>query len=152
MPRSAPNREKPMSRANQSGRPAARAPKAAHEAPTTLYRANSAVLALPCAALARRECSSGRNTLTSPELGLSVPTKATTSKGQNDDRLAKPRPVAAISAAAPRNRRLAANRWPQAPTASVANADPSIVAVLTMPTCKVPMPIASRYAGSSTAM
>ena len=58
-----------------------------------------------CAAPASRACSSGRNTLTSPALGFSVPTKATTSSGQNDEKPAKPRPVAAISSAAPRSSR-----------------------------------------------
>jgi hypothetical protein len=70
----------------------------------------------------------------SPELGLSVPTKATTRRGQNDDKLAKARPVGVVRTEAARNSRLAENRWPHAPTASVVKAEPSIVAVLTMPT------------------
>jgi len=75
---------------------------------------------------------------------LSVPTSATTSSGQNDDQPAKPKPVAAISKAAARSSRPPAKRYPHAPTASVASAEPSIVAVLTMPTSSVPSPMASR--------
>ena len=98
----------------------------------------------PLAAAARRACSSGRNTLTSPELGLSVPTKATSSSGQNDEKPAKPMPVAAISKAAPRSNLRERKRWPQPPTATVASAEPSIVAVAITPTSSVPMPSASR--------
>ncbi len=100
--------------------------------------------ARPAAAAASRGCSSGTNTLTSPELGLSVPAKATTSSGQNDDSAAKPAPVAAISSAAPSSRLREAKRRPQAPTASVASAEPSSVAVAIAPTAGVPSPSASR--------
>jgi hypothetical protein len=75
---------------------------------------------------------------------LSVPTRATINKGQNEDKPANPNPVAAISRAAQRNKRPPGKRCPHAPTASVANAEPSIVAVLTMPTSSVPSPMASR--------
>ena len=45
-------------------------------------------------------CSVGRKSVTSPALGLSVPTTAITSSGQNAVTLAKPTPVAIISAVA----------------------------------------------------
>ena len=70
--------------------------------------------------------------------------KATTSSGQSDVRPAKPKPVAAISSAAPLSNRLDATRWPQAPTANVASADPSSVVVAATPTSNVPRPSASR--------
>ena len=73
-----------------------------------------------------------------------MPTKATTSNGQNDEKAAKPTPVSAISSAALRSSALERKRWPQAPTATVASAEPSIVAVATTPTSSVPRPIASR--------
>ncbi|SFQ16714.1 hypothetical protein SAMN05216567_111253 [Variovorax sp. OK605] len=82
--------------------------------------------------------------LTSPELGLRVPTSTTTNRGQNADKPAKPSPVAAISKAATRSNRPSAKRCPHAPTANVLNADPSIVAVLRMPTSNVPTPIDSK--------
>src|SRR5439155_18738291 len=100
----------------------------------------------------RRACSNGKKTLTSPELGLSVPTKATTINGQNDEKPANPIPVAAINNAAPLSRLRDAIRYPQAPTASVPIAEPSIVVVAITPTSSVPSPIDNRYAGSSTAM
>src|SRR6185437_7737862 len=81
----------------ESGRPDARAPTAADNPPTRLYRANRAVRASPVADSASLACSSGRNTLTSPELGFSVPMNATTSSGHSDDRPAKARPVAVVS-------------------------------------------------------
>src|ERR687887_78435 len=90
--------------------------------------------------------------LASPLEGLSVPTKATTSSGQNEAKPAKPSPVAAIRSAAPRRRRRMEKRLPQRPMASVASAEPSSVAVPMTPTSSCPSPSASRYAGSTTAM
>ena len=43
------------------------------------------------------DCSSGRNTLTSPLEGLSVPTSAISISGQKSVTSANPRPVPAIS-------------------------------------------------------
>jgi hypothetical protein len=48
-------------------------------------------------------CSSGKNTLTSPLDGFSVPTRAMSSNGQNCVNIANPMPVAAISIAAASN-------------------------------------------------
>ena len=96
------------------------------------------------ARLASLACSSGRNTLTSPAPGLRVPIKAMTSSGGKALKPAKPAPVAAISNAAANSSVRGATRWPQAPTASVARADPSSVAVLSTPTIRLPWPSASR--------
>ena len=100
--------------------------------------------ALSTAARASRACSSGRNTLTSPELGLSVPTKATSASGQNACRPAKPTPVATIVNAAICISREAGNRWPSAPTAIVAAAEPASVSVLSTPISTTPIPSARR--------
>ena len=91
-------------------------------------------------------------TLASPLDGLSVPKKATTSSGQKAEDPAKATPVAAISSAAASRSRRIEKRWPQRPTASVMNAEPSSVAVLMKPTSSWPMPSARRYAGSTMAM
>ncbi|KGS78032.1 hypothetical protein X942_4517 [Burkholderia pseudomallei MSHR5596] len=152
MPRIAPGSGMLVCAASQSGRPAASEPAAADSAPIRLYRAKSAVRASPAAASARRDCSSGRNRLTSPALGLSVPTNATAMSAHSVDRLAKPMPVAAISAAASISIRRCATRPASMPTAIVASAEPSNVTVLTSPTSSCENPSASRYAGSSTAM
>ena len=55
-------------------------------------------------------CSVGRNRLTSPDEGLSVPTTATTIIGQNVVTPANPIPVKTISAAAPTRIRLRERR------------------------------------------
>ncbi len=73
-----------------------------------------------------------------------MPTKAIASNGQNDVPNANARPVAAINTAAPSSRRRLWKRWPHAPTASVAIADPSSVALASRPTSQVPKPSASR--------
>jgi hypothetical protein len=93
---------------------------------------------------ARRACSIGRNTLTSPEPGLSVPMKATINSGTKATTPAKPSPVATISSAAASNSVRGAARWPKAPTASVAIAEPASVAVPSTPTSNSPWPSASR--------
>jgi hypothetical protein len=62
--------------------------------------------------------------LASPLLGLSVPTNATSSSGQNDDRPAKPSPVAVIRTDAARSSRRMEKRCPQRPMASVDSAEP----------------------------
>ena len=73
-----------------------------------------------------------------------MPTKATSNSGQNDENAAKHRPVAAINSAAHCSSRTLPTRCDQAPTASVASAEPSSVAVETTPTAKVECPSASR--------
>ncbi len=70
--------------------------------------------------------------------------KANTSSGAKALKLAKPTPVAAIRRAANSSSVRGAARWPQAPRASVASADPSRVAVLSTPTAKLSWPNASR--------
>ncbi|SPD46676.1 protein of unknown function [Cupriavidus neocaledonicus] len=98
-----------------------------------------------------RACSSGRNTLTSPELGFSVPMNATINSGQSEDKPAKPAPVAAISTPASISRRRCGKRPPMSPTRIVASAEPISVALLISPTANWPKPRPSGYAGRSTA-
>ena len=69
--------------------------------PATLYQAKRCVRSGPDAVCASAACSVGTKTLTSPADGFSVPSTATTSSGQKAVRLAKPIPVASMSAAAP---------------------------------------------------
>ena len=101
MQRNAASAETPVQTEIKLGNAAANAPKADSKEPRRLYRAKRDVRVSPSAASAIRACSSGRNRLTSPELGLSVPTKATSSSGQNVELAAKANPVRAISSAAP---------------------------------------------------
>ena len=86
----------------------------------------------------------GRNTDTSPAVGFSVPTKATTSSAAKLVSPAKPSPVAAISAHAPSSTWRGANRLPARPTASVSSALPSRVEVAIAPTWNEDRPIPSR--------
>ena len=66
------------------------------------------------------------------------------SKGQNDDSAENPMPVTIISIAAASSRALSVHLEPQAPTASVAIADPKSVAVAIAPTSALPSPSAIR--------
>lgn len=144
MPRRASSFVMPDSATTRSGSPDAKAPKAAHNAPVNAYLANKSVLDAVSDAAANLACSKGRKTLTSPELGLSVPTNATIRSGQNDDKTEKPSPVTTISAAAPSINPLPVQRWPHAPTAKVAKAEPNRVAVAMAPTSTPPSPISSK--------
>ena len=76
---------------------------------------------------------------------------ATARSGQNAETAANPSPVAVISKAAPSSRACGDQRWPTAPTARVAMAEPASVAVLRKPTSNWSNPSASKYAGSNTA-
>ncbi len=87
-----------------SGNPANSAPHAPASAPTRLYRANIDVRRRASARRASTACSSGRNTLTSPLDGLSVPTAAISSSGQKSLAIAKAKPVAAMSTVAASSR------------------------------------------------
>ena len=73
-----------------------------------------------------------------------MPTKATSASGQNVLKPAKPSPVATIVSAAAYNRRAARKRWPKAPTAIVATAEPASVKVLNTPISTTPRPSAPR--------
>ena len=126
-------REVEMEAARTTGRPAARAPAAPAKVPIRLYQANSAVRSRGPDASASTACSVGRKRVTSPADGFTVPTNATTSSGQKEVAPAKPRPVAAISAAAPTRTARRRRRWASSPTARVSAAEPSSVAVTIAP-------------------
>jgi hypothetical protein len=96
-------------------------------------------------------CSSGRKTLTSPPDGLSVPTKAITSSGQKASTPAKPSPVTAIRRAAASKARRLGIRYATSPRPSVNRAEPSRVAVETIPTPKASYPRRERWSGSRIA-
>jgi hypothetical protein len=83
MPRKAASLSTPANATTRSGMPDANAPSAAHNAPVSAYLANKSVLDAESDAAASFACSKGRKTLTSPELGLSVPTKATSNSGRS---------------------------------------------------------------------
>jgi len=65
-----------------------------------------------------------------------VPTNPTTASTQKACAWEKARPVAPISRQAPNSSRLAGNRCPAKPTASVSAAEPRSVAVVSTPTLK----------------
>ena len=82
-------------------RRSASAPAAPASVPARLYQAKLIVRAEPATVCASAACSVGRNTLTSPADGFSVPATATISSGQKSVTPAKPIPVSTISAEAP---------------------------------------------------
>ncbi len=107
----------------------ASAPSAPAQVAATLYRAKTCGRRSVATSSATYACSAGRNTLTSPAEGLSVPSTATTSNGQNHVKVMKPRPVAAMSALAATSSVRSWYRCAVRPNVSVRAAEPSSVPV-----------------------
>src|SRR5271154_4346787 len=112
----------PWRAASIAGTPLASAPNAPANAPATLYSANIAVRSRGSAASASAACSTGRNKLTSPADGFSVPMTATTNSGQKLVVVANPIPVSSISAHAASRTRRRPNRSVASPTHNVSAA------------------------------
>jgi len=109
-----------------------------------LYSANICVRSRGSAASANVACSTGRNRLTSPAEGFSVPTTATTNSGQKLTVTANPIPVSSISAHAASSTRRRPRRSVARPTHNVSAADPSSVPNTIAPTRSGLNPIAVR--------
>ena len=118
------------------------APNAPVKVANTLYQANILVRSTPLTVSESSACSIGRNTLTSPAEGFSVPTTATMNSGQKEWATANPIPVANISTAAALSKRSGCSPCGTSPTASVKAADPNKVPVTIAPTAiaEKPMP------------
>ncbi len=134
----------PLRAASIAGTPLASAPNAPAVAPATLYSANIAVKSRGSAASASAACSTGRNKLTSPAEGFSVPTIATASSGQKLVVIQNPIPVAIISTQAANSTRLRPSLSVASPTHSVSAAEPSSVPKTIAPTRSGSKPIAVR--------
>ena len=96
------------------------------------------------------DCSSGRNTLTSPALGFMVPTAAMTSKSAKVDVRPNANPVAIMSIDDMVSRRAGEKRWANTPIESVRVADPRSEAVMTAPIWVPLKPRCNRNAGKMT--
>ena len=142
--RSADASAHPRRAASIAGTPLASAPNAPAIAPATLYSANIAVRSRGSAASASAACSIGRNRLTSPAEGFSVPTTATMNSGQKAVVVANPIPVSSISAHAASSTRRRPSLSVASPTHSVSAADPSNVPKTIAPTLSGLNPIAVR--------
>ena len=134
----------PWRAASIAGTPLASAPNAPAIAPATLYSANIAVRSRGSAASANAACSTGRNRLTSPADGFSVPTTATRNSGQKLAVAANPIPVSNISAHAASSTLRRPSRSVASPTHSVSAAEPSSVPNTIAPTRIGLKPIAVR--------
>src|SRR5690242_12909301 len=95
-------------------------------------------------------CSVGRKMLTSPPDGFSVPTNPTMISGTKRVTVANPSPVRPISAHDQSNSERLPSRASRNPANNVSAADPSRVAVTTMPICSPLKPRWVRYRASST--
>jgi len=96
------------------------------------------------------DCSSGRNTLTSPALGFIVPKAATTSNSPNDEANPKANPVVIMRSEDKVRRRAGEKRWANTPIDKVRAADPSNDAVTTAPIWVPLKPRCRRKAGKMT--
>jgi hypothetical protein len=126
--------EIPLARATRVGRPDASAPIAAAKIAARLYTEKMWTRRDCCTWPATSACSVGRNTLTSPDDGLRVPTTATTSSGQNVVKPANPRPVPTITTVAAMSSVRSSMRCAVIPKAMVSAAEPRRVPVTIAPT------------------
>ena len=130
--------------------PALNAPIDPMSEPDKLYTANTDVRSLSLMLDDNSDCSSGRNTLTSPALGFMVPTAAITSRSANDDVAPNARPVTIMSSEDMESNRAGEKRWANTPTDKVRAADPSSEAVTTAPIWVPLKPRCNRNAGKMT--
>ena len=137
-------------RARPAGTPETNAPIAPAQMPARLYVAKSVGRRGGSTSAASTACSVGRNTLTSPADGFSVPTTAMRSSGTNHVTPANPSPVAAIMIPAARRSVRSACRWARRPKPSVSTAEPTSVPVTIAPTWTGEKPIPVRYWASRT--